>query len=325
MKRMTCREAVKEALMEEMRRDPSVFMLGEDIADPEGGAVKVTVGISTEFGTERVRNTPISETAIVGCAIGAATQGLRPVAELMYFDFVGVCMDMITNQAAKIHYMSGGEVKVPMVIRTQGGPGRGAGPQHSNCLEAWFMHTPGLIVAAPSCAADAKGLLKTAIRNDNPVLFLEHCVLYNVKGDVPDGDYTIPFGKADIKRTGSDVTIVSYWRMVDECLKAAEELAKEGINAEVIDLRTLLPMDTETIIKSVEKTHRAVIVSEDVGIGSVTKEIGACIGNEAFYSLDAPIEYVNTAFCPIPFAPVLENSILPQASDIIAAVRKTME
>ncbi|MGB4440009.1 MAG: transketolase C-terminal domain-containing protein, partial [Sedimentibacter sp.] len=230
MKTMTYREALKEALIEEMRLDSSVYLLGEDLADPMGGSLKVTLGISTEFGTERVRNTPISETAILGCAIGSATQGLRPVAEIMYLDFTTVCMDMIVNQAAKIHFMSGGQINVPMVIRTQGGAGRNAGAQHSQSLEAWFMHVPGLKVVTPSCPADAKGLLKTAIRDDNPVLFIENCQLYNIKGDVPDGEYTIPFGKANVKREGSDVTIVSYWRMVNDCLKAAETLEMEGIS-----------------------------------------------------------------------------------------------
>ncbi len=325
MKVMTCREAIKEALMEEMRRDPSVYLLGEDLADPMGGSLKVTLGISTEFGTERVRNTPISEAAILGCAVGSATQGMRPVAEIMYLDFTPVCMDMIVNQAAKIHYMSGGNVKVPLVIRTQGGAGRNAAGQHSQSLESFFMHIPGLTVVMPSCAADSKGLLKTAIRSDNPVLFIENCQMYNIKGEVPEEpDFILPFGKAAIRREGTDVTIVSYWRMVNECLQAADELAKSGVSAEVIDLRTILPMDMETVLKSVEKTHRLVVASEDVEIGSVGKEIGANVGRDAFYSLDAPVAYVNTKFSTIPFCPKLEASILPNAGDIVAAARRTL-
>ena len=326
MKKMTCRESIKEALMEEMRRDPSVYLLGEDLADPMGGSLKVTLGISSEFGTERVRNTPISESAILGCAIGSAIQGMRPVAEIMYLDFFTVCMDMVVNQMAKIHYMSGGEVSVPMVIRTQGGAGRNAAGQHSQSLEALLMHIPGLTVVMPSCAADAKGLLKSAIRSDNPVIFIENCQLYNVKGEVPeDEDFTLPIGKAVVRREGTDVTLVSYWRMVNDCLKAADELEKQGISAEVIDLRTILPLDMETVLRSVEKTHRLVCVSEDVDIGSVCKEIGANVGRDAFYSLDAPVAYVNTAFSTIPFCPALESAILPGVSDIVKAVQKTME
>lgn len=324
MRKINYREAIKEALIEEMRRDSSVYLLGEDLQDPMGGSLKVTLGISSEFGTDRVRNTPISESAIVGCAIGSATQGLRPVAEIMYVDFTTVCMDMIVNQAAKIHYMSGGKVKVPMVIRMQGGAGRNAAAQHSQSLEAWFMHVPGLTVVMPSSPAEAKGLLKTAIRSDDPVLFFENCQLYNAKGEVPEEDYTIPFGKANILREGTDVTIVSYWRMVNDCMKAADELAKEGISAEVIDLRTILPMDMDTIIQSVSKTHRLVVASEDVEIGSVCKEIGANVCRDAFYELDAPVEYVNTKFTVIPFCPDLEKEVLPNVNTIVEAVRKTL-
>jgi len=326
MKRMTCREAIKEALAEEMRRDPSVYLLGENLADPMGGSLKVTMGLSTEFGTERVRDTPISESAIMGCALGSAMQGMRPVAEIMYEDFLTVCMDMVINQMAKVHYMSGGVVKAPLVLRTQGGAGRNAAGQHSQSLESMLMHIPGLTVVMPSCAADAKGLLKTAIRSDDPVIFMENCVLYNVKDDVPeDEDYTIPFGKAIVRKEGTDVTLVSYWRMVGECMKVAEELEKQGISAEVIDLRTVLPMDMDTILKSVEKTHRLVCVSEDVGIGSVCKEIGANVSRDIFYSLDAPVAYVNTAFTTIPFSPELEASVLPTRKDIMDAVLQTLE
>lgn len=325
MKKLTCREAIKEALIEEMRRDPAVYLLGEDLADPMGGSLKVTLGISTEFGTERVRNTPISEGAILGCAIGSATQGMRPVAEIMYEDFLPVCMDMVINQMAKIHYMSGGGVKVPMVIRTQGGAGRNAAGQHSQSLESLLMHIPGLTIAMPSCVADAKGMLKTAIRSDNPVIFMENCVLYNVKGEVPEEEYTIPFGKAVVRREGTDVTLVSYWRMVGECLKAADELEKQGVSAEVIDLRTILPLDMDTVLKSVEKTHRLVCVSEDVDVGSVCKEIGANVGRDAFYQLDAPVAYVNTAFSTIPFCPTLESAILPTAQNIVEAAKRTLE
>lgn len=326
MKKMTCRESIKEALMEEMRRDPTVYLLGEDLADPMGGSLKVTLGISSEFGMERVRNTPISESAILGCAIGSAIQGMRPVAEIMYQDFFTVCMDMVVNQMAKIHYMSGGAVKVPLVVRTQGGAGRNAAGQHSQSLEALLMHIPGLTVVTPSCAADAKGLLKSAIRSDDPVIFIENCQLYNIKSEVPeDEELLMPLGKAVVRREGTDVTLVSYWRMVNDCMKAAEKLEEQGISAEVIDLRTVLPMDMDTVLRSVEKTHRLVCVSEDVDIGSVCKEIGANVGRDAFYSLDAPIAYVNTAFTTIPFCPTLEEAILPGVEDIIAAARKTLE
>lgn len=325
MKAMTYRDAIKESLLEEMRQDTSVYLLGEDLADPMGGSLKVTLGISTEMGTERVRNTPISESAILGCAIGSATQGLRPVAEVMYEDFLPICMDMIINQMAKMRYMSGGAVEVPLVLRTQGGAGRNAGGQHSQSLESLLMHIPGLVVAMPSNPADAKGLLKTAIRSNDPVIFIENCQLYNVKGEVPeDENFTIPFGKAAILREGSDVTLVSYWRMVNDCLKAADVLAEKGISAEVIDLRTILPMDMETVLKSVEKTHRLVCISEDVDVGSVCKEIGANVGRDAFYSLDAPIEFVNTIFSTIPFCPVLESCLIPSVADIVSAAMRTM-
>ena len=271
MRTITYREAINEALAEEMRRDPNVFLLGEDIADPFGGSYKVTKGLSTEFGTSRVRNTPISEAGLAGAAVGAAMAGMRPVAEIMYIDFASCCFDAIANQAAKIRYMSGGQVEVPIVFRTQQGAGRSSAAQHSQSWEALFAHIPGLKVVMPSNPYDAKGLLKTAIRDDDPVIFIEHKLLYAVKGEVPEEEYTIPFGKAEIKREGSDVTIVASLRMVDFALKAAEKLAEDGISAEVIDLRTIVPLDKETIVNSIKKTGRLAVAQEAVercGFGS---------------------------------------------------------
>lgn len=321
MATLTYRDALKEALREEMRRDEAVFLMGEDIAE-YGGAYKVTDGLYHEFGKERVRNTPISEAAIIGTALGAAITGMRPVAELMYIDFTTVGMDQIVNQVAKIRYMVGGQLNVPLVIRTQGGPGRSSAAQHGQSLEAWFVHVPGLLVVMPSTPADAKGLLKTAIRDDNPIMFIEHKLLYTEEGEVPDGDYTIPFGVADVKREGSDLTIVATSRMVLKVLDAAEELSAEGIEVEVIDPRTLVPLDEETILNSVRKTNRLIIAHEAVGRAGFGAELAALVVRKAFDYLDAPIERVAAAPVPVPFAPIMEDFVIPDKDDVIEAARK---
>ncbi|MEM2994772.1 MAG: alpha-ketoacid dehydrogenase subunit beta [Candidatus Bathyarchaeia archaeon] len=322
MRVLTYREALREALREEMRRDPTVFLLGEDIGKYWGGAFKVTEGLAEEFGDERVRDTPISESAIIGAAIGAALTGMRPVAEIMFGDLTALAMDQIANQAAKIHYMFGGQTKCPLVIRTPFGGGVNIATHHSQSLEAWFMHVPGLYVAVPSTPYDAKGLLKSAIRGENPTLFCEHKLLYPVKGEVPESEYTIPFGQADVKREGSDVTIVATLYMVHKALKAAEKLEREGINAEVVDPRTLTPLDKQTIIKSVKKTGRIVIVSEDCKTAGVSAEIAAVIAEEAIDYLDAPIRRVAEPDTPIPFSPPLEKYVIPDEKAIIKAVRE---
>jgi pyruvate/2-oxoglutarate/acetoin dehydrogenase E1 component len=324
MRELTYREAIREALAEEMRRDERVFLLGEDIADPFGGSYKVTLGLSQEFGAGRVRNTPLSEAAIIGAATGAALTGLRPVAEIMYVDFVTIAMDQIVNQAAKIRYMSGGQASVPLVIRTQGGPGRSSAAQHAQSLEAWFVHTPGLLVVMPSTPYDAKGLLKSAIRDDNPVIFIEHKLLYNQKGPVPEEPYTIPLGQADIKRQGEDVTIVATSMAVWRALEAAEQLVTMGISAEVIDPRTLFPLDLDTIVESIEKTGKLVVVHEAVKRGGFGAEVAAEVAQHALYHLDAPIQRVAAPSVPIPFAPVLEKRVMIQAGDIVAAVQNVV-
>ena len=269
MREILYREALNEALREEMGRDERVFVVGEDVADPFGGVYKVTVGLSDVFGTDRVRNTPLSEVAIMGATLGSALTGMRPVAELMYVDFTAVCMDQIVNQIAKLRYMTGGQAVLPLVIRTQGGAGRSSAAQHAQSLEAWFVHTPGLKVVMPSTPEDAKGLLKTSIRDDNPVLFIEHKLLYNEKGPVPEEEYTIPLGVADVKRSGKDVTVIATSRMVLRSLNAAEQLEEEGISVEVVDPRTLVPLDEETLLESVRKTNRVVIVHEACRRGGV--------------------------------------------------------
>jgi pyruvate/2-oxoglutarate/acetoin dehydrogenase E1 component len=320
MRKLSYREAIKEALREEMRRDPDVFLLGEDIAE-FGGSYKVTEGLLAEFGPERVRNTPISEAVIVGAALGSALTGLRPVAEIMYIDFMGLAMDQLVNQAAKVKYMFGGKARVPMVVRTQGGGGRSSGAQHAQSLEAWFVHVPGLKVVMPSTPADAKGLLKSAIRDDNPVVFIEHKLLYPMEGEVPDGDVAIPLGVADVKRPGRDVTIVATSRMVHVALAAADRLAPDGIEAEVVDPRTLAPLDEETILASVRHTNRLVIVQEAAPRCSVASEIAAVVSERAFDDLDAPIVRVTALPTPMPFAPALEQHVIPDEDRVIAAVR----
>ena len=324
LREISYRDALKEALREEMLRDPTVFLIGEDIGRYWGGAFKVTKGLAEEFGEERVRDTPISESAIIGVSVGAAMTGMRPVAEIMFGDLTTLAMDQIANQAAKIRYMFGGQAKVPLVIRTPFGGGVNIAAHHSQCLEAWFMHVPGLQVAVPSTPYDAKGLLKTAIRNDNPVIFCEHKLLYPIVGPVPEEDYTVPFGVADLKREGTDATIIATLYMVHKSLNAAEALQKEGINVEVVDPRTLVPLDKETILNSVKKTGRVVIVTEDCKTAGVSGEIAAIIAEEALDYLDAPIKRVTTPDVPIPFSPPLEQYVIPDEKRIIKAVKEVV-
>lgn len=318
MPEITYREALNDALREEMQRDPSVFLLGEDVG-LYGGAFKITEGLYAEFGEKRVIDTPIAEGLIVGAAIGAAMAGLRPVAELMTVNFALLAMDQIVNHAAKIRYMFGGKVKVPLVIRMPGGGGNQLGAQHSQSLEAYFLHCPGLRVVMPSTPADAKGLLKEAIRDDDPIIFLEHEHLYNTKGEVPPGDYTTPIGKAAVRRKGTDLTIISYSNMALLAGEAAEQLAREGIQAEVIDLRTLSPLDIATVLASVRKTNRAIIVEEDWKTGGVGAEVSAQIYEHAFTVLDAPIVRVAGKDTPMPYAKNLEQAAIPRVEDVIQA------
>lgn len=320
MREITYREALKEALREEMKRDERVFLMGEDVG-PYGGAYGVTRGLYEEFGEERVRDTAISEAAIAGAAAGAAMTGMRPVAEIMSIDFSTIAMDQLVNIAAKNRYMFGGKTTVPMVMRTQGGTGRGVAGHHSQSLEAWYVHVPGLYVVMPSTPYDAKGLLKTAIRNDNPIMFIEHKLLYGTKGEVPEEEYTVPLGKADIKREGNDVTVVAYSRMVLIALEAAGELEKEGVSLEVIDPRTLKPLDMDMILGSVRKTGRVIIVSEACKTGGVAGEIAAQIMENGFDYLDAPVVRVAAADVPIPMSPVLEEAAVPSVEKIIEAVK----
>jgi len=323
MSEITFVDALRITIKEEMERDPSLMLIGEDIGR-YGGIFGVTKGMLDEFGPQRVRSTPISESAIIGSALGAAMTGIRTVAELMYIDFSGVAMDQIINQVAKMTYMSGGAAKVPMVIRTQEGGGRGNAAQHSQCLEGLFLHIPGLKIVMPSNAYDAKGLLKTAIRDDNPVLFIEHKLLYAAKSAIPDEEYLIPLGQADVKRKGKDVTIVTISYMVTVALQAAVRLAQEGIEAEVIDLRTLVPLDMETVLKSVRNTNRVVIVHEECRTGGFGAEIAAQIQEEAFDFLDAPVARVGAKDVPIPYTEPLERAVIPQEEDIVKAVKKVL-
>ena len=320
---ITYKDAVRDALMEEMERDGQVYLLGEDIAQ-FGGSYKTTTGLLDRFGKERVRNTPLSEMGVIGCALGSAMLGKRPVAEIMYIDFTACCMSQIVNEVAKTRYMYGGQVNVPMVIRTQGGAGRASAAQHAQSLEAWFTHVPGLYVVMPSTPYDAKGLLKSAVRDNNPVIFIEHKLLYNTKGEVPEGDYVIPLGKADVKREGSDVTIITWSRCVEFSLQAAAELARQGIQAEVIDLRSLKPLDEEAILTSVEKTGRVVIVHEACKNSGFGAEITAIINEKAFDSLDAPVERVTGLDVPMPFNPRLEAMAIPDAQKIIKSVKRVI-
>lgn len=319
----TVREALNEALRQEMERDERVFCMGEDIAI-YGGAYGVTQGLLEQFGEERVRDTAISEAAIVGAGIGAAMTGMRPVCELMYIDFIGIAMDQIYNQMAKIRYMFGGKASVPMVLRTQGGAGRSLGGQHSNSLEAWLVHCPGLKVVMPATPYDSKGLLISAIRDDNPMVFIEHKAIYTETGPCPEEPFTVPIGEAIVRRSGADATIVSYSRQLFRSLDAADELARDGIECEVIDLRTLLPWDRDAVIESVKKTNRLVIVEEGTRTGGVGAEIAATVQELAFDWLDAPIERVAGADVVIAASATLETAAIPQVADIVAAVRRAV-
>jgi acetoin:2,6-dichlorophenolindophenol oxidoreductase subunit beta len=316
-------EAINEALHEEMERDPTVFTLGEDIGMFES-IFATCKGLWKKYGGERVIDTPISESAIIGAAIGCAITGLRPVAELMFIDFTGVCMDQIVNQMAKIRYMLAGQVKVPMVIRTQGGAGRSFAAQHSQSLESWFMHIPGIKIVQPSTPYDAKGLLKSAIRDDSPVMYIEHKLMYFTEGEVPEKEYLIPIGKADIKKEGKDVTLISHSRMVHFCLEAAQKLAADGVNAEVLDLRSIKPLDTEAILQSVAKTGKVVIVDEGHKTAGVGAEVAAIIADEGFEHLDAPIKRVAAMDCPMPFNNKLEKAMLPSVEQVIEAAKSVL-
>jgi pyruvate/2-oxoglutarate/acetoin dehydrogenase E1 component len=325
VRELTFAQALREALHEEMHHDERIFVIGEDVG-AWGGVFRVTEGIYDEFGPERAVDTPISEEGFTGLAVGAAMTGLHPVVEIMFGDFITLAMEQIVNQAAKMRYMSGGQAKVPITVRATIGAGRSSGGQHSQSLHAWFAHIPGLKVVVPATPYDAKGLLKTALRDQNPVMFFEDKLMYaKVKGEVPEEEYTIPFGKADIKRAGKDVTIVALSRMVHAALAAAQRLAEEGIQAEVIDPRTLTPLDRDTLIQSVIKTQRAVIVDMGYQDFGVTAELAATIMNGAFDYMDAPIERLGATQVPIPFSPPLEMSTIPDEEKIIAAVKRTLE
>ena len=321
MARKTYLQALNDAMRQEMERDPNVFILGEDVGK-FGGCFGVTQGLYDQFGERRVRDTPISESAIMGAAAGAAAAGLRPIAELMFVDFIGVAMDQLFNQAAKMRFMFGGKAKVPMVLRMPQGAGVGDAAQHSQCLEAWFMHIPGIKVCIPATPADAKGLLVSAIRDDNPVVFLEHKLLYGIEGEVDDDLYEIPLGKGKVVREGSDVTIVATALMVHRALEAAEILAKDGISVEVVDPRSLVPLDKDCILDSVRKTHALVVVHEAVKNAGAGAEIAAMVAEEAIEYLDAPIVRIGAPFCPVPFSPTLEQAYMPSVEKIVQAVRE---
>jgi len=323
MAHITMREAISQALWEEMDRDPAVFIMGEEVG-VWGGSYAVTRGFFDHFGGERVRDTPIAEAGIVGAAIGAALVGERPVAELMTINFAFAAMDHIVNEAAKLHYMFAGQFKLPLVIRTVGGGGRQLGATHSQTPDVIFAHFPGLTVIAPGTPEDAKGLLKSAIRSDNPVLFIEHATMYQVRGDVPDGEFTIPIGKSKVQRPGSDVTIVTYSKGLEISLKAADQLAGQGIEAEVVDLRTLRPLDMEPVLESFKKTNRAVLVEEGWKSYGVGSEIASRIYEEAFDYVDAPIRRVAQDEVPLPYNRTLEQAALPQVDDVIAAVKEVL-
>lgn len=323
MTRLTMREAISQALWEEMERDPSVFILGEEVG-VWGGTYAVTKGFYDHFGARRVKDTPIAESAIIGAAIGAALTGLRPVAELMTINFAFSAMDHIVNEAAKLHYMFGGQFVLPMVIRTVGGGGRQLGATHSQTPDVIFAHFPGLKVVAPGTPEDAKGLLKSAIRCNDPVLFIEHATMYQVRAEVPEGDYSIPIGVSKIQRPGQDITIVSYSKGLELSMQAAEELSKEGIDVEVIDLRTLRPLDMDPVIESFKKTNHAVIVEEGWKSYGVGAEISSRIYEEAFDYVDAPIKRVAQKEVPLPYSRDLEQLALPQVPEIIAAVREVL-
>ena len=319
---ITFAEAVREALAEEMRRDPTVFIMGEDVAEA-GTPFKVLSGLVEEFGKERVMDTPISEPGFTGMGVGAAMTGMRPVIDIMFGDFLTLTMDQIVNQAAKIHYMSGGKMKAPIVFRTTMGATRRSAAQHSQSLQAWVSHVPGLKVAIPSTPYDAKGLLKSAIRDDNPVVFIEDKMMFKMKGFVPEGDYTVPFGVADIKRVGEDVTLVATSSMVQVALGAADKLGQIGISAEVIDPRTTTPLDRQAFIDSAKKTSRAIVIDEGYEAYGVTAEIASVIADGAFYYLDAPVKRMGAMDVPIPFSPVLEDVTVP-TEETVFEMAKTL-
>lgn len=324
MREITYMEAVREAMCQEMRANEDVFLMGEDVGI-YGGPFGLTYGMIEEFGPERVRDTPISEAALSGCAVGAAVMGMRPIVDLQFSDFITIAMDNMVNQAAKLRYMYGGKGKVPIVMRTPGGSGAGFGAQHSQSLEAWMAHVPGLKVVQPSTPYDAKGLLKAAMDDDNPVMFYEHKLLYSIKGEVPEEAYSIPLGKADVKKEGTDVTVIATSIMVHRSLEAAKQLEKEGVSVEVVDPRTLVPLDSETILNSVKKTGRVVVVYEAVKRGGYGAEIASLIAeSDAFDYLDAPIMRLGGLPVPIPSSPVLEKKAVPQVEDIVQAIKATL-
>jgi pyruvate/2-oxoglutarate/acetoin dehydrogenase E1 component len=323
MHELSYREAVRDALSRAMREDDDVFVMGEDIAEM-GGSMGVTQGMLAEFGPERVRNTPISETAIVGAGIGAAMQGMRPVVEIMYEDFTTLAMEQIVNQAAKHRYMSGGQVKVPLTIRTQGGAGWSPGAQHAQQLEAWFVHVPGLKVVLASTPGDVRGLLWSSIYDDNPVLFFEHRTLYGLKEEVPEELEPIPLGTARVHREGEDVTVVATGRLVHESLEAARRAEAEGVSVEVLDPRTLQPLDEEALVASVKKTNRCVVAHEAITRMGFGAEVASVVSEQAFDWLDAPVERVGARFVPLPFAPVMEEFVVPHADDVLRAIQRTV-
>jgi acetoin:2,6-dichlorophenolindophenol oxidoreductase subunit beta len=323
MPEITYREAVRDGLARAMRADDRIFIMGEDIAEM-GGSMGVTQGLLEEFGHERVRNTPISEAAIVGAGIGAALAGMRPVVEIMYEDFLTLSLEQIVNQAAKHRYMSGGQVTVPLTIRTQGGAGWSPGAQHAQQLEAWLVHIPGLKVAFPSTPEDVRGILWTAIHDDNPTIVFEHRLLYPVKGEVPEELEPIPFGKARVLRQGTDVTVIALGPLVHRSLEAATKAEAEGISVEVIDPRTLQPLDEEALVESVKKTNRVVVAHEAVKRMGFGAEVAAVLQYQAFDYLDAPIERVGARFAPLAFAPVMEQYVVPHAEDVLAAIKRTV-
>ena len=321
VRELTFAQAVREALAEEMRRDPRVFIIGEDVAEA-GHPFKVLTGLVEEFGRDRVIDTPISEAGFTGIAVGAAMTGMRPVVDIMFGDFITLAMDQIVNQAAKVHYMSGGKLKVPLVVRTTLGATRRSAAQHSQSLHAWLSHVPGLKVALPATPSDAKGLLKAAIRDDNPVIVFEDKMTYQLKGPVPEEDYVVPLGVADIKRVGRDVTVVATSSMVHVALAAAELLAREGIEAEVVDPRTTVPLDVDTLVASARKTGRVIVVDEGYEKYGVTGELASVIAEGAFYDLDAPVRRLGAMHVPVPFSPVLEDLTVPTAERVAAVARE---
>src|SRR5579859_1169932 len=315
VREITLAQAIREALAEELRRDPTVYIMGEDVAEA-GTPFKVLAGLVEEFGTQRIIDSPISEAGITGLGVGAAMTGMRPVVDIMFGDFIGLIMDQLANQAAKVHYMSGGKLTVPMVVRTTLGATRRSAAQHSQSLHAWVSHIPGLKVVLPSTPYDAKGLLKTAIRDANPVVFFEDKMMYQLKGPVPTEEYTIPFGVADVKRTGTDITIVATSSMVQVALAAADHLESAGISAEIIDPRTTFPLDKDTLIESARKTSRAIVVDEGYERYGVTAELAAVIAEGAFYYLDAPVKRMGAMDVPVPFSPVLEDQTVPTPATV---------